>query len=180
MKKTIAILLCLVMALGCAAAEAAEKTNLGVVNLNGKYELHCVMPEGFTMENIHMENGCYTANITSNDPARPFLVLSIGFDEMLSQVKRLNDLDSETLAMIESTFTAEYSVDISYTETAEGTKLMVVKEKNGEFADVYTVFQGYEIEFVLIPSEAGVESLSDEQIQVVIDFLSNLDFVAVE
>ncbi|MBQ6959474.1 MAG: hypothetical protein IJP78_00695, partial [Clostridia bacterium] len=82
---------------------------------------------------------------------------------------------------IESTFTDEYDVDISYTETAYGTKLLVAKELNGEFADVYTIYEGYEFEFVLIPTlEGGADSLTEEQIQLVIEFLGNLEFVAIE
>ena len=182
MKKMTAMILCLVLALSCAAglAEAAEKTNIGTVNVNGAFEARCVLPQGYTLETESEENGGLISMITCEDPAKPTLMLSIMFDEMYADVEKLNDLDDEAVAYIESTFTDEYNVDISYTETAYGTKLMVVKELEGMFADVYTIYQGYEFEFVLLPTaEGGAESLTEEQIQLVIEFLSNLDFVPV-
>ena len=182
MKKMIAMALCLALVLSCAAglAETAEKTNIGTVNINGTFEAHCTLPEGYTMETESEENGGLVSMITSSDPTKPVLILSIMFDEMYADVEKLNDLDDEAVAYIESTFTEEYDVDFSYTETAHGTKLMVVKEKNGEFADVYTIYQGYEFEFVLLPTlDGGAESLTDDQIQLVVDFLGNLDFVPV-
>ena len=182
MKKMTAMILCLVLALSCAAglAEAAEKTNIGTVNVNGAFEARCVLPQGYKLETETEENGGLISMITCEDPAKPTLMLSIMFDEMYADVEKLNDLDDEAVAYIESTFTEEYDVDFSYTETAHGTKLMVVKEKNGEFADVYTIYQGYEFEFVLLPNlDGGAESLTDDQIQLVVDFLGNLDFVPV-
>ncbi len=180
MKKNIAMMLCLVMLLGCAAA-LAEYTNIGAVNVNGAFEARCVLPEGYTLETSELDNGGLVSMITSQDTAKPLLILSIMFDDMYADVNKLNDLDDEALAYLESTFTDEYDMDITYTETAYGTKLLVAKEVNGEFADVYTIYAGYEFEFVLIPTlEGGADSLTEEQIQLVIEFLSNLDFVALE
>ena len=48
------------------------------------------------------------------------------------------------------------------------------------YVDFYTIYKGYEIEFVLIKGEEGTESLSDAEIQMAVDFLSDLDFVAAE
>ncbi len=183
MKKLTALILCLALTLSCTAAlaETAEKTNMGTVNLNGAFEARCVLPEGYTMETTEMDNGGLLSTILSKDPAKPILMLSIMFDEMYAEVKKLNDLDDEAIAYIESTFTDEYEVEISYQETIHGTKLMVVKEANNAFADVYTIYEGYEFEFVLFPSvEGGAESLTDDQIQMVIEFLGNLDFIPVE
>ena len=179
MKKIIAVMLCAVMLLGCASA-LAEAANIGTVNVNGAFEVRGVLPEGYTMETSEMENGGLVSVITSEDPAKPMLYLSIMFDDMYADVEKLNDLDDNAIAYLESTFD-EYDVDISYTETAHGTKLLVAKELNGEFADVYTIYEGYEFEFVLVPTlEGGADSLTEEQIQLVIEFLGNLEFVAAE
>ena len=180
MKKIVGVMLCLAMLLGCAAA-LAEYTNIGAVNVNGAFEARGVLPEGYTMETVELENGGLMSMIKCEDAAKPTLILSIMFDEMYAGVKKLNDLDDEAIAYLESTFTDEYAVDISYTETAHGTKLLVAKELNGKFADVYTIYEGYEFEFVLVPTEeGGADSLTEEQIQLVIEFLSDLEFVAVE
>ena len=87
------------------------------------------------------------------------------------------------LAFVEDTFREEEGVEISYMKTAHGTKLMVVKEVTDgiDYVDFYTIYNGYEIEFVLTQSLANLgEPLTDEQIQMAVQFLSDLDFVAAE
>ena len=183
MKKITAMMLCLILALSCAAglAETAEKVNMGTVNVNGAFEAKCILPEGYTIKSIPEENGGLISLIESEDPAKPLMMLSIMFDELFADVKSLNDVDAETLAYIESTFTSEDDVTISYAETKYGTKLMVVKEINDLFVDVYTIYQGYCFEFVMIPSlEGGAETLSDAQIQLMVEFIGNLDFDPIE
>lgn len=180
MKKIVPVMLCVAMLLCCASA-LAESFNIGTVNVHGAFEARGVLPEGYTMETTEMENGGLMSVITCEDPAKPTLILSIMFNELYADVNKLNDLDDESLALIESTFTDEYDVEFAYTETAYGTKLLVAKEVNGMFADVYTIYMGHEFEFVLVPTEeGGADSLTEEQVQLVIEFLSNLEFVAAE
>ena len=50
MKKIIAIMLSILMLLGCAAAETAapaEKTSIGTISINGAFNLQCGLPEGY-------------------------------------------------------------------------------------------------------------------------------------
>ena len=177
MKKALAILLCLAMLLFCAAvAETAEKTYLATVDMNGAFQLQCALPEGYKIEEIEATNATYIARFTA-DGNRPLLTLSIAYNELYSDVFRMNDLDAETLARIEDSFRAEDDVDISYTETAYGTKLMMIKEVEGivNYVDFYSVYLGYEIEIVVVAQDEN--GLTEEQIQMVVDFLSELDFV---
>ena len=181
MKKMLAILLCMAMLLCCAAAvaETAEKTYLATVDMNGAFQLQCALPEGYEINEIESTDATYIAQFIA-DGDRPLLALSIAYNELYSDVQRMNDLDEEALAMIENYFREEDNVDISYTETAYGTKLMVVKEMEDtvSYVDFYSVYLGYEIEIVVASmTEAG---LTDEQIQMAVDFLSELDFVAPE
>ena len=180
MRKMLAILLCLAVLLGCSAmAETAEKTYLATVNMNGAFELKCALPEGYEIDEIESTDETYIAQFIA-DGDRPLLALSIAYNELYSDVQRMNDLDEEALAMIENYFREEDNVDISYTETAYGTKLMVVKEMEDtvSYVDFYSVYLGYEIEIVV--ASMTEDGLTDEQIQMVIDFLSELDFVAPE
>ena len=178
MRKMLAILLCLAMLLGCSAvAETAEKTQLSTVNMNGVFQLQCALPEGYEIDEIESTDTTYIAQFIA-DGDRPLLALSIAYNELYSDVQRMNDLDEEALAIIEDSFRKEDNVDISYTETAYGTKLMVIKETEDtvSYVDFYSVYLGYEIEIVVASmTEAG---LTDEQIQMAVDFLSELDFVA--
>ena len=181
MKKTFAILLCLAMLLSCAAlAEAPEKLYLATVNMNGAFDLQCSLPEGYGFQEVESTDATYIA-VFKMDENRPMLTLSIAYNELYSDVFRMNDLDAEALALIEDSFRQEDEVDISYTETAYGTKVMMVKEIKDtvDYMEFYSVYLGYEIEVVAV-SLNSEECLTDDQIKMVIDFLSNLDFVAAE
>ena len=181
MKKLIAILLCLSMLAGCAAAaaETAEKTHLATVDVNGVFSLQGRVPDGYRIQEIETTDSSYVAMLTAEDTRLPLLTLSIAFNELFAGVERMNDLDAESLALIEQTFTSEEAVDITYRETAYGTKLMMVKEAEGtvDYVDFYTIYRGYEIEIVLAAGNTDA-GLTDEQIQMVVDFLSDLDFAS--
>ena len=184
MKKIIAILLCLALTLGLAAATAktAEKKSMGTISMNGAFKLRGVLPEGYQLTTITEEPGHYLASLSADD-GKPTMVISIAYEELMSEVDRLNDLDEAALAKIEDTFKAEDDVKVSYMETAYGTKLMVVKEiKDGiDYVDFYTIYKGYEIEFVLTQTQANAgQPITDEQIEAAVKFLSDLDFVPVE
>ena len=184
MKKALTILLCLAMTLCCASAfaEGVEKEYMGTISMNGAFDLRCVLPEGYQLATLQAEPGRYIASILA-DESKPAMTISIAYNELMSEVERLNDLDNEALAGIEATFRAEDGVEISYMETAYGTKLMVVKEivDGSDYVDFYTVYKGYEIEFVLTQTEANAgQPITDEQIETAVKFLSDLDFVAAE
>ncbi len=182
MKKILAILLCCVLLTGCAVlAESAEKTQMGRVEMGGGFTLQCVLPPEYVLEAVTEEADHYLGTIVSPDPAKPMMYLSIAFDELLSEVDRLNDLDAEALAKIEQTFSAEDSVDIQYMETAYGTRVMVVREtENTDYVDFYTIYKGYAVEIVLAFSPDAPEGagLNDDMIRMAMDYLSDLDFVA--
>ncbi len=182
MKRTLAILLGVALLLGCtvSVAETAGKTYLATVDMNGAFRLQCTLPEGYKAEEIESTGASYIALVKAEDK-RPLLTLSIAYNELYSDVPRMNDLDEESLALIEESFRAEDEVEISYTETSHGTRLMVVKEAKDtvDYLVFYSVFLGYEIEMAVssVNEETG---LTDAQIQMAVDFLSDLDFVAAE
>ena len=113
-----------------------------------------------------------------------------GLEKYMADIIPLLDMSlsggiSIEIFSLEETFSALDEVEVSYTETAHGTKLLVCKENDGdgdtEYVQILTVYRGYLIEFDMETSEDAAEkSLTDEQIQMCIDFLSNLDFVEVK
>ena len=160
--------------------EAPAKEQMGKLNVNGEFSLQCRLPEGYTMQLINTMGSKINAYITSEDPEKPVLQLSIAFNELYAGVDRMNDLGEEDLKVLEATFTDMNDVEIGYKETAYGTKLLIAREvgDDTDFLDILSVYKGYSIEFVMTPNpEAKNQSLSDEQIQMCIDFLSELDFV---
>ena len=171
-------------AISFSAPENKGKEKLGVISMNGMFSLECAMPDGYKIESTGADAGSHFSVISSEVEGKPAMYLSIVFNELLADVQRLNDLSAEDLAKIEETFREDDRVEISYTETKHGTKLMVVKETDDgvDYVDFYTIYKGYEIEFVLLKTPFGEEPgfLNDTDIQMAVDFLSDLDFVAAE
>ena len=178
MKKIISILLSLALLLSCTAvlAEAAEKTNLGTVDVNGEFALNAAIPDGYTMDTIVSDNTFILVKFTHEDETKPMLVLSIGLEDSWPAGTKLNNISDEDLKVIEQSFYFEDDpVEISYTETEHGTKLLVAKYPESSLVVFYTLYEGYGIEFTLIAKE-GTE-LTQEQIDLCVKFLSDLDFV---
>ena len=182
MKKFFAILLCVSMLAGCTALAETEKTSLGVVDVNGAFELKCALPEGYSVEVLFNETQYCLASVNPKDAAKPTLMISVAYNELYSNVEQINDLDEETLKNIENSFREEDDVEINYMETAYGTRLMVVKEVSDgvDYLDFYTICKGYEVELVLIHTTDGETiPITDEEIQMAIQFLSDMDFESI-
>lgn len=161
----------------------STKEQMGKLTVNGEFALQCQLPEGYTMQLINAMGTKITAFITSENKEKPILQLSVAFDDLYANVKRMNDMSEDDLKVLEETFTEMNEVDISYKETAYGTKLLIAKEVGAEkgFVDILSVYEGYFIEFVMSPNpEAQDQKLTDTQIQMCIDFLTDLDFVPVQ
>ncbi len=157
-----------------------EKQQLGKLNVNGAFTLQCALPDGYELQVVNMQGSKIVASILSESKEKPMLYLSIAYNELYSDVERMNDLSEESLAALEETFTEMNKVDISYRETAYGTKLLIAREvgNDTDFVDILTVYKGYEIEFVMTPNpEAKSQELTEKQIQMCVDFLSEVDFV---
>ncbi len=169
-----------VTVLGPVKEEAPAKTQMGKLTVNGEFALQCQLPEGYTMQLINTLGAKIIALITSEDTEKPVLQLTIAFDELFANVDRMNDLPDEALRGLEATFTEMNEVEISYKDTAYGTKLRIAKEvgDDTDFVDILSVYKGYSIEFVMTPNpSAKNQTLTDAQIQMCIDFLSEVDFV---
>ena len=157
-----------------------EKQQLGRLNVNGAFTLQCRLPDGYKMQTINAMGSKIFATITPEDTQKPVLSLTIAFNELYSDVPRLNDLGEEDLKLLEETFTEMNDVEIGYRETAYGTKLLVARETGDDtdFVDILTVYRGYFIEFLMTPNpDAANQELTEAQIQMCVDFLSDLDFV---
>ena len=178
MKKIMAIVLSMILLLGCAAAAAenTEKTELGSVNVNGAYRIQGTIPEGYRLSILEQSSTAIVCMLASEDQAKPTVTVSVAFSEDWADTEKLNDVTEEDLAAIEASFLTEDNVSIEYRETGLGTKLMVVTETvdQTDFVDIYTIYKGYEHEFVMTP---GTEPLSEQHIQMLIDFITDIDFV---
>ena len=188
MKRVFAILLSLALMLGCGAcfaeAEAPAKTVLGTIEINGAFSLQCGIPEGYSVTTLVSNRDQLIATLSADDRTKPVMVLSVAFDELYADVDRMNDLDEEALAVLEKTFTDnDPTVDISYGDTGLGTRLLIARQANDyyNYIDFMSVYKGYFVEFILVPGpDAAERTLTDEQLRICIDFLTDLDFIPVE
>ena len=151
MKKIIALIVSLIMLAGAASvlAEAEGKVTIGTISINGVFTLQC-----------H---------------------LSVAYDEKYYDVDRMNDLTPEELTQLEETYIEEDpEVEITYGETGYGTQLLIARHETEEldFIAFFSIYKGYCVEFVLAPSEQAEDrNLTEEQLRLSIDFLTDLDFI---
>ncbi len=164
-------------------AETGGVENLGSLNVNGEFNITCKIPEGYKLQVVNVMGSKILASVLSDEMTRPQLYLSIAYDDTYSDVERMNDLSAEDLATLEGSFKDMNDVEISYRETGYGTKLLIARETGSDmdFVDILTIYKGYFIEFNMTPNpKAANQTLTDEQIQMCIDFLTNVDFVAAQ
>jgi hypothetical protein len=160
-------------------SDGTEK--LGSLSVNGKFDLTCKLPANYTMQVINMKGSRIRAAILSDDMTQPDLNLTVAYDETYGEVERMNDLSEDDLKALEATFTDNEQVDISYAETGHGTRILIARENDGDgdtdYVDILAIYKGYFIEFEMTPNkDAAEKSLTEEQIRMCIDFLTNLDF----
>ena len=80
MKKIAAMLLSLILLLGCAAGTAegaVEKIVFGTLHANGEFTLKGVLPEGYRIYPFEQDDSALISFIRAEDPARPEMILSI-------------------------------------------------------------------------------------------------------
>ena len=95
----------------------------------------------------------------------------------------MNDMSEDDLKILENSFKELNEVEITYRETGHGTKLLVAREtgSDDDFVDILAIYKGYFIEFNMTPSpDAANKELTDEQVQMCIDFLTDVDFIPTE
>ena len=165
------------------AEETAGTEKLGKLSVNGEFEITCKLPQDYKLQVVDVRGENIIASVTSEDITKPQMYLSIAYDELYGDVERMNDLSDEELAVLEDSFKEMDQVEIEYRQTGLGTKLMVVREVgNGQkFIDILSVYKGYFVEFNMTPNpNAAVQDLTEEQIQMAIQFLTNVMFEPVK
>ena len=162
-------------------ADGVQK--LGALNVNGEFDLTCKLPEGYNLQVVNMRGDKIIASVLSEDMTKPQMYLSIAYDETYGEIERLNDMNDDDLLVLEDSFWDMNDVEISYAETGHGTKLLIARETGADtdFVDILSIYKGYFIEFNMTPNpKAADQTLSDAQIQMCIDFLTDVDFNPVQ
>ena len=175
MKKIIALALSLMLIL-CASgvlAEEAEKSEIGTLNVGRAFSIRSKLPEGYTFLPI-TRTELNIVGVLSAGEGKPSVTVSIAYNEEFAGVERFNDVDEATVEEIRQSFLeVDGSIAFEDLETAYGTRLLKASGKG--IVDIYTIYKSYELEFVM-----EGENLSDADVQMMVDFISDMDFVAVE
>ena len=178
MKKIIALMLSLMLILGTAAVFAegtAEKTRLGSLKVGEAFTIQANIPENYTFRTITSTDLNLVGTLSGGEEA-PIVYISIAYNDEYTGVERFNDVNEATVQDIKDSFTDMDEVAFEDLETAYGTRLLKVTTSNRTFADIYTIYKGYELEFVL----TAQGEVQDADVQMLVDFISDMDFVAAE
>ena len=172
MKKIVVLALSLMLVL-CAVSALAED-GMQTLNVNESFEIRSVIPEGYTFELLEKE-GLNIIGWLNAGKDRPVVTFSIAYSEEHADVERFNDLDEEAVELIRESFREMDDVTFEDAKTAYDTRLLRV---NGDgFVDIYTIYKGYELEFVMTPGEG--QELTEEAVAKMIQFISDMEFVPV-
>ena len=175
MKRITALALSLIMILCavCAFAEATEKTEIGTLKVGDAFSIQSRMPEGYTYMPVTATE-LNMVGILSAGAGKPAVTISIAYNEEYAETERFNDVDEAVVEEIRSSFLeADSEASFEDLETAYGTRLL--KVAGDGFVDIYTIYKGYELEFVMTG-----DALTDADVQMLVDFISDMDFVAAE
>ena len=179
MKKIISLLLCLALVCCCAFSLAESAANQFTASVRDRFRLTGPLPEGYQYSIVSQDDLMTRAAMTSEDPSAPVMTLIISYNESYADIQRLNDLPEDQLEHIKAGFSEMNEVSFDIRETAQGTKLLVVRETgtDRDFLVFYTIYLGHEVELQLTPAEgAASPALTEDQIRKCIDFLGDLDF----
>ena len=175
MKKITALALSLVMVLCafCALAEDNGKTRMGTLHVGTSFIIQSKMPEDYTYRPI-TSTELNLVGILSAGAGRPAVTVSIAYNEEYEGTERFNEVDEAVAEEIRDSFReTDEEVTFEDLETAYGTRLL--KVAGDGFVDLYTIYKSYELEFVMTGG-----ALTDADVQMLVDFISDMDFVAEE
>ena len=178
MKKMIALALSLIMILCAAGALAegtAEKSELGTLKVGEAFTIKSRIPENYTFNTI-TSTELNLVGVLAGGEDRPTVYISIAYNEEYAGVERFNDVGEDDVQEIRDSFREMDEVAFEDLETAYGTRLLKVTTANRSFADIYTIYKGYELEFVM----TAQGEVQDADVQMLVDFISDMDFVPAE
>lgn len=181
MKKIIALALSLMLLLGCvsAFAETAEKETITML---GAFTVTCdKLPEDYEMQVLTDTEMLYAAAFASEDATKPQILLTMAFSDAWDGVETLADATEDDMAAVKEDF---YTVaeldegDITFEDAATGlgTPLLIARTADGAMAAVYTIYKSHEIEVDLFPGTEEEGGVSEEDIQAMIQFLTDVEF----
>ena len=175
MKKITALLLSLAMILCavCVFAEDTGKTEMGTLNVGTAFSIRSKVPEGYRWLSVTSTELNIIGLLTAGG-GKPAVTVSIAYNEEYEGVERFNDVDEATVEEIrQSVLGMDAEVVFEDLQTAYATRLL--KVTGDGVVDIYTIYKSYDLEFVMTG-----EGMTEADVQMLVDFISDMDFAVVE
>lgn len=177
MKKIVAALLAVLLLCGAAFAMAEEAEKI-TVPYDDSLSLSLRCPEGYTMVDPVYANGyLFLQFLPANEADVRFTVVVCADDEY-DQYPRLNNLSEEQLKEFIDGMVADwYNPKVEIRATGMGSKIVVADEQDGEmdYVQMQSIYHGYFIATYMQHLDGS--QITEEEIQKVLDFHTNMDFV---
>ncbi|MBQ9010370.1 MAG: hypothetical protein IJ088_13745 [Clostridia bacterium] len=148
--------------------------NVHQVTLEG-FRVKAVIPKGYTYSERFVSDILYVGLLQPEDPSKPEASVTIAFDDT-AEGKTLNDMSEEEIDRMIALFLQDTpSATVTKSETGKGTKLLIfdTNTSNECLYDIITIWHGYQVAMRVIPARGS--TLSDEQKQMVNQFLTDID-----
>ena len=180
----LALSLIMILCAVCVLAEESGKTKIGTLKVGEAFSIQSKMPEGYTYMPVTATE-LNLVGILSAGEGKPSVTVSIAYNEEYAETERFNDVDEVIVEEIRDSFREadeeirqsflELDEEVTFEdlETAYGTRLL--KVTGDGFVDIYTIYKSYELEFVMTSA-----ALTDADVQMLVNFISDMDFVTVE
>lgn len=126
----------------------------------------------------------YQAMIAPKETGKPIILLKMAFNDEWDGVHSLADATEEDMTVLKADF---YDVtELDYGEivfeekqTRTGIPVLVARATDGSFGAIYAIYLSHEIEIDIFPN-AGLEGVSEENVQTVLTFLDDVEFIPIE
>ena len=184
MKKIIILALSLMLLLGCtfSGAETVEQSKLTM--LGGFSVKYPKLPDYYTFTVEENNDMSYQAMIIPKETGKPILLLRMAFNDEWDGVNSLADATQEDMTVLKADFYTVTELDYGEivfedSQTNTGIPVLIARAADGSFGAIYTIYMSHEIEIDIFPN-AGLEGVSEENIQTVLAFLNDVEFIPIE
>ena len=179
MKKMLALLLALLMALNLCAAVAEEIEEIEKITIpyDDVLEFEMLFPDGYDFDTEFYEN-VLILSIESADAAKPLFTMTVAPDEEYSELDRLNDLsDADYESYVQSLLQDYASPTWETFTTSYGSKTVFINDDNTEsdVAVLVGIYLGYSM--ALYIEYADGREVDAQAIETAVQIYSDMDFV---
>ncbi len=176
MKKLLSLIFVFAMTF-CACAAFAEEPDAEVTPM---FSLSMTLPEGYTAKENWPDPYVVNVMLHNEDPSRPLIDVQISYEDIYSDVTFSRDvweteeIQNYAASLAYDVETEEYD-EYFTSDTGLGTVIMVIHE--ADHTRMLTIWHGYMVTLFAADrtEDGGSAPVSDETLEVIMQFLTNMD-----